>query len=57
MPELLVRTALPNFNETQPLQNRDHFLRFEDGNRHGSSDLDGLDANKLRLQGGFAVFE
>lgn len=44
--------------KTEPLKNRHHFPRFEDGwLRHPSVDLDGLNADEFRLDLPFVVLE
>ncbi len=57
MPELLVRAALADFDETEGLENSDDLLRLENGWLHGLRHLERFDADKLRLQCRLAVFE
>ena len=57
--ELLVRTALAHFDETQGGENRDHFTRTERGNaaHAGLRDVERLRADELGLEIRIAVLE
>jgi hypothetical protein len=56
--ELLVRPTLPDFGRAEIEEDGNDFRWFENRNvAHDSCDGDVLDANKLRFQGGLAVFE
>ena len=58
MPELLVRTLLAHFLESQALQLTDNFLRLQNRQMpHRSGDGHLLSSNKFRLQTGLAVFQ
>jgi hypothetical protein len=55
--KLFVAATLPDFDESKPAQNCHHLLRLENWDRHGSGNLDGLDADKLRLKRRLTVLE
>jgi hypothetical protein len=51
------RVDVTYLHKSQPGQDRDDFLGFENRGRHGSGDLDGLDPDELGLERGFAVLQ
>jgi hypothetical protein len=57
MLELLVRAPLPNLSEPESLKHGDDLARLEDGRLHGSRHGDGLYADELRLERGFAILK
>ena len=57
MLELLVRTSLTGLLESEPLKQGDDFAGLEDRRLHGSGDGNGLYADELRIELGFAVLE
>jgi len=56
--KLLMRSALPHFEEAQLMQDRDNFSRFQDGDiAHDLGNDNVLNPDKLRLKLRLAIFE
>ena len=57
MSELLMRSSLPDFDESESVQDRHHLMRLQNWDAHNSIHLNRFSAHELGFMGRFTVFE